>query len=85
MNAITRRKKRIDIESANKAIAKERSDYQALLERGHYEALRQRHADKTLVNEEVVRALLHNLSLLEYANDEVWCDVHPVVLPLIEK
>jgi hypothetical protein len=30
-----------------------------------------------------VREVLHNLSLLEYANDERWCDVHPIVMPLL--
>ena len=49
----------------------------------HYVTLRDYHQRKWLENEDAVREVLHNLSLLEYANDERWCDVHPIVLPLL--
>ncbi|QLQ05950.1 MAG: hypothetical protein HZY76_07705 [Anaerolineae bacterium] len=29
--------------------------------------------------------VLHNLSLLEYANDERWCDVHPIAEQLLQR
>ncbi len=61
----------------------------------HYEQLRQVRADKQV--REVHRAtprpaappdlalleLLHNLSILEYANKDSWWDVHPIVASLL--
>ena len=55
------------------------------LSRKQLAVLHQRHQDKALSNEEEIRDLLHNISLLEYADDEPWRDVHPVVLPLVEE
>ncbi len=74
----------IDEESVRRAIVKARQDYQTVLKPAHYDVLRQRHQDKAVVNENADRELLHNLSLLEYRNDEVWYDVHPIVQPLLE-
>ncbi len=28
---------------------------------------------------EKIGHLLHNLSILEYMNDETWCDIHPTL------
>ncbi len=36
-----------------------------------------------MVNNEVVQTLLHNLALLEYRNNDVWVDVHPIVKPIL--
>jgi hypothetical protein len=83
--ALSRGQKVIDESSVQAAITEIRNDYQALLEPRHYQTLRRYHQSKWLVNEDEVREVLHNLSLLEYANDERWCDVHPIVLPLLER
>ncbi len=83
--AISQGQETIGEEHVVRAIAKERSDYQALLSRKQLAVLHQCHQDKTLSNEEEIRDLLHNISLLEYANDEPWCDVHPAVLPLVKE
>lgn len=40
-------------------------------------------ASKNIRNDAEHRALLHNLSLLEYRNGDVWYDVNQVVVPLI--
>lgn len=32
---------------------------------------------------EKIGHLLHNLSVLEYMNDETWCDVHPTLEKLM--
>lgn len=82
--ALSQGREAIDEESVHKVIADVRNDYQALLTQQHYATLRRRRQDKSLVNEEEVRDLLHNLSLLEYRNDQVWCDVNPIVAPLLE-
>lgn len=60
-----------------------RSDYQAVLRPAHYEALRHAETSRTVVNEEAVQEILHNLSLLEYRNSRDWVDVHPIVKPLL--
>jgi thymidylate kinase len=73
----------IDLVHIQGAVTEIRHDYQALLEPRHYITLRDYHQRKWLENEDAVREVLHNLSLLEYANDERWCDVHPIVLPLL--
>jgi hypothetical protein len=83
--ALSRGQKVIDESSVQAAITEIHNDYQALLEPRHYQTLRRYHQSKWLVNEDEVREVLHNLSLLEYANDERWCDVHPIVLPLLER
>jgi len=31
------------------------------------------------------RLLMQMLAALEYRNDENWCDVHPVLIPLLEE
>jgi len=85
VSAIGQSREQVTEADVDKAIVRERADYQALLRPGHYEALRERRRDKTLVNDETVRDLLYNQSLLEYANGDAWCDVHPVVWPLLEE
>lgn len=85
VSAIGQRREQISLADVDRAIARERADYQALLNDKHYDALRQRRGDKKLVNDDIVRELLYNQSLLEYANGDAWCDVHPVVWPLLEK
>jgi nucleoside-triphosphatase THEP1 len=85
VSAIGQRREQVTEADVDKAIVRERSDYQALLSNEHYDALRQRRRDKKLVNDETVRDLLYNQSLLEYANGDPWCDVHPVVWPLLEE
>jgi hypothetical protein len=85
VEALSRGEEAISATSLEKAAARQRADYGALLRRDDYQALRELHRSKKLVDEEEVRALLHNLSLLEYDEEGVWCDVHPIVLPLLEE
>lgn len=59
-------------------------EIEILLDRSQRELLRAVHMDKDINNDEVHRELLHNLSVLEYKNDTVWYDVHPIILPLIQ-
>lgn len=83
--ARTQGKPVIDRASLEDAVTEVRSDFQAMLEPGHYVTLRQYRQTRWLENEESVREVLHNLSLLEYANDQRWCDVHPIVDPLLDQ
>lgn len=85
INALLDKKQMIDVVDITKAANEIRRDYQVMLRPEQYNLLNRINEDKEKkpVNEEVVRSCLHNLSLLEYRNDEVWVDVHPIVKPLL--
>ncbi len=83
LNAITANSPVITVEMAQQVGAELGDDYRRILLPAHYEALRTAHRSKEIVPNETVQQLLENLSLLEYHDDAVWCDVHPVVLPLL--
>jgi len=74
---------RIELEDVEGAARRVRMDYQVLLSLRQIELLRQVSKSKQVDNDDEHRALLHNLSVLEYRNDEAWHDVHPIVLPLV--
>jgi Cdc6-like AAA superfamily ATPase len=74
----------IDEEAVKQAARSKRMDYQVLLTTQQLDLLRQVQRTKRVENDEAHRALLHNLSALEYRNDEgVWYDVHPLIKPLL--
>jgi hypothetical protein len=73
----------IDIAAVNSAIRNARRDYEVLLNKNQLATLKKVHRTKQVNNDEEYRELLHNLSCLEYRNDDVWYDVHPVVQPLL--
>jgi hypothetical protein len=58
-------------------------DYQVLLTKKQLELLRTIQKTKTVENTEQYRDLLHNLSAIEYRNEFIWYDVHPIILPLL--
>lgn len=84
-HALVDGKSRIDVESAEHAIAEIRGDFRALMRKEHYEVLRRRLAGEELFNDEAVREALYTGCLLEYHNDEPWFGVHPIVLPLLRE
>jgi hypothetical protein len=73
----------IDASAVQVAVTNLRRDYEVLLSRDQIQTLHKIHATKHIDNDEAYRGLLHNLSCLEYWNDDVWYDVHPVVEPLL--
>ena len=75
----------IGADDAWQAVAEERRDFVRLLKSEHYPVLARRHQDKTLSADPAEQDLLQSLALLEYSNDEAWCDVHPAALPEVEK
>lgn len=74
----------IDIASVQAAANQQRREYEVLLDRSQRTLLGEVHDSKDINNDDAHRELLHNLSVLQYRNDDVWYDVHPIVLPLIE-
>jgi hypothetical protein len=80
---MVRDSQRIEEQDVAQAVLARRRDYHILLEARQKDLLRQIHASKGVNNDPDHRALLHNLSVLEFRNDDVWYDVHPVVIPLL--
>ena len=85
LEARTKQKPRVEPDDVARAVRRKRTDYQVLLTETQLDLLERVHAEKRVENDEEHRALLHNLSALEYRNDEVWHDVHPLVVPLLAR
>lgn len=86
----------IDFASSKEAISEIRNDYRKSLRKEHYQELIKLHQTKDIreihtklpkenIESLVLLELLHNLSVLEYSNDEDWWDIHPIVLDLIKE
>ena len=73
----------ITLKAVERAARRKRMDYEVLLTSKQLNLLRKIHETKIIENDEAHRALLHNLSALEYRNSRVWYDVHPLVEPLL--
>ena len=73
----------ITLKAVERAARRKRMDYEVLLTSTQLNLLRKIHETKNIENDEAHRALLHNLSALEYRNSRVWYDVHPLVEPLL--
>jgi len=83
LRAMVAAKAQITPEMVDEVAAEIRSDFRAMLRADHYQALRDAAARHEVINATAVQDALHNLSLLEYRNAEDWCDVHPIVKPLL--
>lgn len=83
VNALGRGAARIERVDAERAITDLRKDFVAALRSDDYPILAARYRDKQLSSDGTLQELLQIRALLEYENGETWCDVHPVVLPLV--
>jgi hypothetical protein len=83
--AAVRNSPKIEINDVRRSINRMRGDFVALLGSKDYATLKARHADKNLNNDSEIQNLLEKLALLEYCNDDTWCDVHPILLPEVER
>jgi len=83
VNAMAAGQEAISVENAEAAITEERANFIAGLSPDDYPVLRDRRRDKQLSSDEAVLRLLQTRALLEYADGDPWCDVHPVALPLV--
>jgi len=75
----------VDEETVAQAGNRQCNDYRVLLTSSQLEILKKVHQTKKVENDDDHRALLHNLSILEYRNDDIWYDVNPNVLPLLRE
>ena len=62
-----------------------RSDFKHILKSDDYDTLDEICENNEIRGIEKIGHLLHNLSVLEYVNDETWCDIHPTLEALLEK
>jgi hypothetical protein len=83
VNALAADSSTITLTQTEAAIKEERADFVAGLSRDDYPILYERHRDKQVSADEAVLRLLQTRALLEYANGDPWCDVHPIALPLV--
>lgn len=67
-----------------KAAAKEMRDEMIIgLSSQEWDLLWARHQDHAPVNEPAMQKLFYKSALVEYTNDEPWCDVHPLLLGIL--
>jgi len=89
VEAIVRGGDRITCDDVKRAVADRKNDFKRILsKKTQYVALKEVHDTKSIyITEAEIRAeipgLLHNLSIVEY-NGDIWWDVHPVVLSILE-
>jgi hypothetical protein len=70
-----------DVERAEREI---RSDFIHILESEDYDTLNEICESNEIRGIEKIGHLLHNLSVLEYVNDESWFDIHPTLEELLK-
>ena len=58
------------------------NDYGRSIPEHHWELLARVRREQSVLNDEDHQLMLFNLSVLEYQNEERWCDVNPVILGL---
>lgn len=85
VNALSSGRKQISETDAQAALNEEKSDYIAALKTADYAVLAARMRDRELSGDPAVQELLHSRALLEYANGEPWCNVHPVIRDLVRE
>lgn len=82
---IIKGKNKIDLESVNAVIREMTNTYRKQLSEEDYDILKEIvNGKKDVRRDEKLVGLLHNLSVLEYRNEEVWCDVNPIIKQFLE-
>lgn len=85
LKALTAKSQKISLQIVRSVAAGMANDYRFVLKPPDYPALQELHRTKRIVSTQEVQDLLENHSLLEYRNDDDWCDAHPAVLPLLSE
>ncbi|HET90451.1 MAG TPA: hypothetical protein ENN99_06910 [Chloroflexi bacterium] len=74
---------RIELDDVQRAGSEIRNEYRRILTAEQRALLREVHAHNRLDHPDALAPLMQMLAVLEYRNDENWCDVHPALLPLL--
>lgn len=77
-------KNRIGKEEVMRVVTGIRNDYIRILDKGDLEILKEVKRTKGKTDEDRFQDLLFSLAILEYANEEVWYDIHPTIKGIIE-
>ncbi len=83
-SAIERGRDRVTREDVEKAVRERRSDFNRILHTDDYGILEEVYKNNDIRGIEKIGHLLHNLSVLEYENDENWCDIHPTLEKILD-
>jgi hypothetical protein len=83
-SAIEHERDRIIKEDVERAEQEIRSDFKRILRTEDYDILKELYKDNEIRGIERIGHLLHNLSVLEYMNDETWCDIHPTLEKILK-
>ena len=78
-SAIEKERNRILKEDVERAEREIRSDFKRILKSEDYDTLNEISKSNEIRGIEKIGHLLHNLSVLEYVNDESWFDIHPTL------
>jgi hypothetical protein len=83
----TRRKKggKIVVDDIEWAANEIRNEYRRILDREDLKFLKKIKDSKHLEYHERLRPLLQLLAVLEYRDEENWCDVHPVLRKMLDE
>lgn len=84
-HALARDGARITKEDVTRAVAQIRSDFRRQLDDEAYRLLLDVRKSNEMRHPDKLAPLFHNLAVLEYLNDESWCDVHSALHPLLDE
>ncbi|HOT92161.1 MAG TPA: AAA family ATPase [Anaerolineae bacterium] len=84
-NALARKAAQIELQDVAWATAQIRSGFRRLLTQEDYRWLLEVRRNNDVLHPEHLGPLFHVLAILEYANGETWCDVHPALDPLLDE
>ena len=69
-------------DAAHKAMRRLVNDYDRSIPESHWPLLARVHRDQAVLNDDAHQLMLFNLSVLEYQNQDRWCDVQPAIVGL---
>ncbi len=78
-----RRASQIEMEDIEWSAQEIRNEYRRILDKEDIKLLKKIHENKQLEYTDRIRPLLQLLALLEYRDEENWCDVHPVLRKML--
>ncbi len=78
-----RKTTQIELDDVEWAANEIRNEYRRILDKDDLKLLKNVHENKRLEYSDRLRALLQVLALLEYRDEENWCDVHPVLRKML--
>ncbi len=71
--------------NVNEIVSRLRDSFDRILTKEHLDKLVEVHDFKEAKDGRIVQELFHSLSIFEYVNERRWCDVNPLILPLVEE